>query len=413
MNTFTTYGLCKQTKAGYTFNPFLYSILYQATKVNINITDMNNTRAHHIDYLKAWAVIVMIEVHVVNCFLNPLLRTVWWFHIVNFINGLVAPVFIFTAGFSFVYSVMQKSRELIDFSKLFFRRAGRILLIFLVGYLIHIPYFSLKNIIIYASPAELKSFYSTDVLQCIGSGLLMLLFLRMVIKSDTCYHYIITSIGLLVVFVTPYVWNVDFTRWLPLPIATYFNEMHGSLFPLFPWHGFLFLGASYGIFQLRNTNNNHAISSNPFIVISFIMSISGIVIMHYLSKNPAYNIKPSAIFFITRYALVIVLLHLCQWYLNVKNNQGGLFIVIGKESLLVYWLHLQILYRHIFNGKSLEKIVNQKFGIPECFIAFCLLTALMFIVAIIWNTLKQNHPAVSKKIFSGTIIIGLIKFLLL
>ncbi len=164
---------------------------------------MNNKRFHHIDYLKAWAVIVMIEVHVVNCFLDPLLKTTWWFHIVNFINGLVAPVFIFTAGFSFVFSVMGKRDELLNFSDLFFKRVGRILLIFLVGYLIHIPYFSLKNIIIYASPAELASFYSTDVLQCIGSGLLMLLLLRMIITSDTLYHFIITIIGLSIVFLTP------------------------------------------------------------------------------------------------------------------------------------------------------------------------------------------------------------------
>jgi uncharacterized membrane protein len=373
---------------------------------------MNTTRAHHIDYLKAWAVIVMIEVHVVNCFLNPSLRTAWWFQILNFINGLVAPVFIFTAGFSFVYSVMQKRGEPINFSKLLLRRANRILLIFLVGYLIHIPYFSLKNIFIYASPAELKSFYSTDVLQCIGSGLLVLLFLRMIIKSDTWYYSIITGIGLLIVFVTPYVWNVDFTRWIPLPIATYFNEIHGSLFPLFPWHGFLFLGASYGVFQQYNTNNKNNGAFTPYTVTALIVSISGIVIMHYLSKNPAFNIKPNAIFFITRFALVIVLLHLCQWYLSVKNNPGGLFIVIGKESLLVYWLHLQVLYRHIFNGKSLEKIVSRQFNIIECLIAFCFLTSLMFLIAILWNKSKQNYPAISQKIFIGTIITGLIKFLI-
>ncbi|MGB4267810.1 MAG: heparan-alpha-glucosaminide N-acetyltransferase domain-containing protein [Spirochaetota bacterium] len=374
---------------------------------------MNSSRAHHIDYLKAWAVIVMIEVHVVNCFLNPSLRTAWWFHIVNFINGLVAPVFIFTAGFSFVLSVMDKREELINFSYLFFRRTGRILLIFLVGYLIHVPYFSLKNIIIYASPAELKSFYSTDVLQCIGSGLLVLLFLRMAIKSDMLYHSIITGIGLLVVFITPYVWEIDFYQWVPLPVATYFNEIHGSLFPVFPWHGFLFLGASYGVIQLDNSIKKQSnMSSNLFTTISFIISIFGIVTMHFLSKNPAYTIKTSAIFFITRYTLVIVLFHFSRWYLHVKNNQDGLFTSIGKESLLVYWLHLQILYRHIFNGKSLERIVASKFNLAECLAAFLLLAALMFAVAIIWNTLKQYYPAVSRKIFTGTILIGLIKFLL-
>ncbi|MEW6525552.1 MAG: heparan-alpha-glucosaminide N-acetyltransferase domain-containing protein [Spirochaetota bacterium] len=373
---------------------------------------MSSSRAHHIDYLKAWAVIVMIEVHVVNCFLNPSLQTTWWFDILNFINGLVAPVFIFTAGFSFVLSVMKKREELINFSDLFLRRAGRILLIFLVGYLIHVPYFSLKNIVIYASQSELKSFYLTDVLQCIGSGLLVLLLLRMAIKSNTLYHSIITAIGLLVVFITPFVWRIDFYQWFPLPIATYCNEIHGSLFPVFPWHGFLYLGASYSIVQINNTNNNHAaMSSNLLMAISSIISIFGIVIMHFLSKNPAYTIKTSAIFFFTRYALVIVLLHVSQWYLQEKNNQCGLFIDIGKESLLVYWLHLQILYRHIFNGKSLERIVAHKFNLVECLTAFLLLAALMFAVAIMWNKLKQHYPAVSRKIFTGTILIGWIKFL--
>ncbi len=174
----------------------------------------------------------------------------------------------------------------------------------------------------------------------------------------------------------------------------------------------LYLGASYGIVQIHNTTNNHAaMSSNLLMAISSIISISGIVIMHFLSKNPAYTIKTSAIFFFTRYALVIVLMHVSQWYLQEKNNQRGLFIDIGKESLLVYWLHLQILYRHIFNGKSLERIVAQKFNLAECLIAFLLLAALMFAVAILWNKLKQHYPAVSRKIFTGTILIGWTKFL--
>lgn len=373
---------------------------------------MNNKRLHHIDYLKAWAIIVMIEVHIINCFLDPSLKTTWWFHIVNFINGLVAPVFIFTAGFSFVFSVIGKRDELLNFSDLFFKRVSRILLIFLVGYLIHIPYFSLKNIIIYASPAELTSFYSTDVLQCIGSGLLVLLLLRMIITSDTLYHFIITMIGLLIVFLTPYTWMIDFTQWIPLPIATYFNEMHGSLFPIFPWHGFIFLGASYGVFQLQKASEKHNDQvSHNLMLIAAIVSIVGIIAMHYLSQNPEYSIKPSPIFFITRYSIVIMLLLGSQWYLNLKHKTESLLLYVGRESLLVYWLHLQILYRHIFNGKSLEKIVSQKFGIAECVLVFLLLTALMFLVAIFWNKLKQNYPELSKKIFAGIVIIGTIKFL--
>ncbi len=205
---------------------------------------------------------------------------------------------------------------------------------------------------------------------------------------------------------------IDFTQWIPLPVATYFNEMHGSLFPIFPWHGFIFLGASYGVFQLNKFNNKqNDQESYNLMLIAAIVSIVGIIVMQYFSQNTEYSLKPSPIFFITRYSLVVVLLISSRWYLDWKHKTESFLLYIGRESLLVYWLHLQILYRHIFNGKSLEKIVSLKFDTAECVVVFLVLTALMFLAAIFWNKLKQNHQELSKKIFAGILIIGSIKFL--
>jgi hypothetical protein len=40
----------------------------------------------------------MIETHVVNTFLSTALRAANWFPILNYLNGLVAPAFLFIAG---------------------------------------------------------------------------------------------------------------------------------------------------------------------------------------------------------------------------------------------------------------------------------------------------------------------------
>lgn len=56
------------------------------------------------DLLRGLVIIIMIEVHVFNAFLLPELRQTGWFSVLNFINGLVAPSFLFVSGFAFQVS---------------------------------------------------------------------------------------------------------------------------------------------------------------------------------------------------------------------------------------------------------------------------------------------------------------------
>ena len=199
---------------------------------------MAKSRYLYIDLLRSWAMTIMIEVHVVNAFMLPILRETLWFPALNFINGLVAPSFIFISGFAFVVSVRGKEEELRAFGDVFRKRLRRIILIFIVGYLIHVPYYSFANIIKYASADELKHFYNVDVLQCTGAGLICLLFMRIFFKSDKAFYISVSIATVVVALISPIIWRIDFAKFFPLPIACYFNEIHGSFFPLFPWLAF-------------------------------------------------------------------------------------------------------------------------------------------------------------------------------
>jgi len=111
--------------------------------------------------------------------------------------------------------------------------------------------------------------------------------------------------------------------------------------------------------------------------------------------------------------MVITIMFIVQLYLSLKQKSHTLLITIGQESLLVYWLHLQIIYRHIWNGKSLEVIVNQQFGILESLMAFLALLSAMVVCALVWNKIKQNYPMVAKKIVIAIIMLGGVTFFLL
>ncbi|HMD13095.1 MAG TPA: heparan-alpha-glucosaminide N-acetyltransferase domain-containing protein, partial [Bacteroidota bacterium] len=64
----------------------------------MNSLPQTSSRLEFIDLLRGWAVFVMIETHVFNALLLPQLKEETFFKILTFVNGLVAPSFLFCAG---------------------------------------------------------------------------------------------------------------------------------------------------------------------------------------------------------------------------------------------------------------------------------------------------------------------------
>ena len=143
----------------------------------------DSSRFIYIDLLRGWALIVMIEVHVFNSLLIPELKETSWFSLLNFVNGLVAPAFLFVSGFAFIISSERKLDELRKYKKYFWNKLSRIGLIFLAGYSLHLPFFSFSKMIAENRLQNLVTWFNVDILQCIAAGLLLLLVLRIVIKK--------------------------------------------------------------------------------------------------------------------------------------------------------------------------------------------------------------------------------------
>ena len=350
------------------------------------------TRLLFIDLLRGWAILVMIEVHVFNAFIIPALKDTRWFGVLNFINGLVAPSFLFISGFAFIISTQSQHDELHKFGSLFRKKIMRIGLIFLVGYSLHVPFFSLSKILREATPLLWLSFYNIDVLQNIGVGLLYILLARVFIKSNKGFYYFLFVSCLVFVFVAPFIWDHDFARYFPVPIASYFNPVYGSFFPLFPWIGFLLAGAVCCIHYLKAREFGN---EKDFMIQVALLGLILIAIGHfYLSPifpKTYTSIKPHPVFFLERLGYVFVLLSLCWYYISKVETKGGLVIETGRESLLIYWLHLQIIYRMLWHGESFDSMIKQSYNPWQCLLFTIGLIALMIAVAKIWGRFKQKN----------------------
>jgi uncharacterized membrane protein len=369
-------------------------------------------RALFIDLLKGIALLVMIEVHVVNAFLLPSIRAAWWFPILDFINGLVAPAFTFTSGMVFVISLHKGATELRTFGKAFWRKMTRIGLLFFAGYSLHIPFFSFHKILLYPTFSNMEGLCNVDILELIASGLLFLLFARIIIKTEKVFYNFIAVCTILIILLGSLVWSIDFYNYMPLLFSSYINKMHGSFFPGFPWWAFVFSGAYVAKFynSARETNNEKKFAKQ-LIIIGAILLASGLFISNVLFNQFLKDVRPHLTFFPERFGAVIILLGSFWFYLHKKENYKSLILDVSRESLVVYWFHLHLIFRELFNGKSLDNMYHDQLGMPACILISLIIIVLMLILAKFWSTIKKKYPVYAKWWTVALLVIGTAVFL--
>ncbi len=355
----------------------------------------------------------MIEVHVFNSMLMPSLKQTGWFQVLNYVNGLVAPAFLFVSGFAFMLSTKNDTAELRKFGSRFWKKLGRITLVFLAGYSLHLPILSLRRMINYYSYDVILRFYNVDILQCIAAGLLILLVLKLIIKSNQTYNRIIFALIFIVIFLSPAAYSINWGKFLPVPFAAYLNNNYGSFFPLFPWLAFLFAGAvtSYFYLNAREKNNEKKFVLNLSIA-GLAFTVLGKFFLSGIFPVSFQMIRPHPAFVILRLGLVLLLLGVCWYYSDFRDTKRSFVLDVGRESLLVYWLHLQIIYRIFWNGNSVVSLVNQSFSITEAIIFTLLLAAIMVPVARLWGNFKKKYREITAKFTLALVSLCVIIFLI-
>ncbi len=373
----------------------------------------DQTRFIYIDLLRGWALIIMIEVHIFNAFIIPSLKETNLFDLLNFINGLVAPAFLFVSGFAFIISSERRIEELRKYGTYFWNKLSRIALIFLAGYSLHLPFFSFSKIVGESSSNQLVSWLNVDILQCIAAGLLLLLLLRIFIKKEDVFYRLLIVIVILISLISPILWKTDFGNFLPIFFADYFNTMYGSYFPLFPWLFFLFSGAVFSKFYINSRNKNQ---ENAFIKKLFLYSLIPVLLGHFLFSDlfnsPILSIRPNPLFLYLRLGYVLVLATFFWYYVNNRDTKRSFVLDVSRESLFIYWLHLEVIYSKIWQGKSLEEIIGNGFTVIECLSATVLLIILMVIVARLWGGFKKEYPEYGRPVTLGTVLIIILIFML-
>jgi len=352
----------------------------------------------------------MIEVHVFNAFMLTELRDTAWFKALNFVNGLVAPSFLFVSGFVFILASKRKVEDFRTYGKNFWRQLGRIFQIWVIGYFLHLPFFSLQKTVNEASPKHWLIFFQADVLHCIALGLIFLFLSFLLIKSEKKYFNWLWFSGIFTVIVSPFIWDIDFTQFIHPFFAAYINGQHYSLFPIFPWLAFMIFGGLCSSFylQARESDTEKEFMKKLILIGGILIAVGSLFMLVPIEASfYSSHIRPDPFFFAQRFGIVLILLAACWYYANWRQTEKSFVLDVSRESLLVYVAHLLIIYGLFFNGKSLANFYGETFSVPESAFWTLVLITLMILAAKLWGALKSYSIKTARyiSIAAGLLII--------
>lgn len=347
-----------------------------------------------IDLMRAIAVLMMVQGHTVDVLLSNDYRTLdspffaAWF----FMRGMTAPIFLFTSGtvFAYLFLLVNEPFKLNPRVKKGFKRF--FLLVFL-GYMLRYPtptlvYFGDVN------QSQWNIFFAVDVLHLIGFGLLLIIILAYIAEKINVNDYLIFSVGALFFFsLYPFFDKINWSELLPIPIAGYFYDGTGSNFPLFPWAGYVITGAILGTYLAKNPNVFRSLKFSLALIFSGVILLGVSLIgdkieISLYGKSYLWTTSPNLI--ILRLAIVLFLNGIVSLVSGYVEKIPKIIILIGRNTLLIYIVHLMILYGSAWNP-GLIILFSKSFDVIHTVGSALLMITLMITMVILLHKLRIRN----------------------
>ena len=353
-------------------------------------------RLKFIDLARSIAILLMLEGHFVGLTLSEdaMDRGNGIYVFFVFLRGFAAPLFFTVAGMIFVF-LMSGEKETSFLKRVRVRkgmiRSGELLF---WGYVLQC---NIKNIPQYFQGEWESWVFSFHVLQCIGVGLMALIFIaaahRVVNKGALATWYAVASIMILGVNV--WLNGLPDERHVPSgwPVVIQ-NALRGpsSVFPVAPWLGFAFLGGAMGAYLSTNHRQVATLRSCAwfFILAAGLERASQLGVLIPVAGGSSVGLA----WFAGRASEVVAFLGILR-VVEVRFGIGMQWLLrVGRETFAIYILHVIVLYGGLF-GIGLNDILRKKLGAWQTAGGTLVFITLFVVFASVWNTWKARKHAIS------------------
>jgi len=358
---------------------------------------------------RGYCVLVMIEAHVSNATILDSIQKTKTFHYLDLFNGTIAPSFIFIAGFAVALALERKWDDFLKFSKPLWMHLRRLLFVLALGYWLHLPVWSLRTLIARHDISVLN----VDVLQLIAVSLFFTILIALIFRNLHRLKWPMLILMLLIIFSTPFVFEADPKRILPVAIAAYFDK--ASLFPIFPWAAYSFAGTFLSLIylQIRGTEKERTFF-RILCIGGLLMTISAFALFYVPWQYHAYTdmARASPRSFMMRIGAVLFVFSCFYFYEQWRKPAKSILNIAGQQSLMVYAVHLMIVYGTPLMNFNFANAIGRTLRYQQAFALSGGLIALMTIAALLWHGLKSHQPREARAVLYACSILFLLRFFL-
>lgn len=338
-------------------------------------------RLAYLDWMRGLAAITMLQGHAFHSFLRNDLRGGGPYMASQFVGGMPPAVFLFLLGVTFAFGMDSQERKGATASlrvRGALKRTGQIAALAVA--------FRLQMWIVSIDKSPWTDLFRVDVLNNMAFALLILTPMAVFTTIERIRLCAILGAG--IALAGPLVSALDWSS-VP-PLVQHYLAPDTFYFGFFPWASFVAFGMSIGSL-IRTLDRDQAGAAMQW------LGGAGIAIAFgawYMSSLP-YSIYPHVEFwkdspgliFIKLGVLLILLSFSYAWNLGLRENQWSLVRQFGITSLLVYWVHVELVYGRWF------WFLKENLTVPQTVAAAIVVTILMLGLSLVrtnWTRLRTT-----------------------
>ncbi len=346
-------------------------------------------RVWFVDILRLIASFQMINGHTLEAVMLDSIRQGAFYDRYLWARGLVSVSFLAVAGIAFHLSTLARFEQHKSNPAAVKRRFRRALFIVLVGYLLNLPFGA------FDTDPEIRRvswfyFQTVGVLQCIGTALIVLELMTLAARRAS--QVVLGSATLSVVcFAVAPLADQTISDGKAHAFLSWISHQGGSLYPLFPWAGFVFAGLVLGAFampdagrtRLKKTGLRLGILAAAAVVLWRVANVSPISIYDYARHHAATSPADS----LEKLSAVLGLIIFLAIVSRPIRQLPKLFRVLSSETLTIYAFHLIILYYPIV---AIARRFDHALPLSNALLVSAFMLVLTCSYTYAWNQLKAS-----------------------
>jgi uncharacterized membrane protein len=298
-------------------------------------------RLHFLDWVRGAAAIIMLQGHVFDSFAAGAQRQDPVFVLSQFVGGMPPAIFLFLTGITLAFLLeSQERKELPWFQKLtgVFYRARYLLLVAIL--------FRLQLFFFAWPTGSWNDVLKVDILNCMGVSILLMAPVALLGRMQRIRASLLT--GIVIAAAAPLIANAD---WSGTPeLLKHYLVPSTQFFAIFPWAAFLAFGVATGTMLKIASARDLGRFAQWAAIAGFVLAVgaqqlSNIPYSIY-SKSDFWVDSPWLIFI--KLGITLVILGIAYLWTSHVSTGWSLVRQLGTTSLLVYWVHTEIVYGRWF-----------------------------------------------------------------